>query len=40
LDNTRSSSYIDLVSPKQVVTSKGRFFRPVDAELDELDSSD
>ena len=28
LDNMRSSSYIDLVSPKQVVTSKGRFFNP------------
>ena len=28
LDNMRSSSYIDLVSPKQVVTSKGRFFKP------------
>ena len=28
LDNMRSSSYIDLVSPKQVFTSEGRFFRP------------
>ena len=27
LDNMRNSSYVDLVSPKQVVTSKGRFFR-------------
>ena len=26
LDQTRSGSYIDIVSPKQVVTSKGRFF--------------
>jgi len=28
LDNTRNSSYVDLVSPKQVVTSKGRYFNP------------
>lgn len=28
LDNMRSSSYIDLVSPKQVFTSEGRFFLP------------
>ncbi|MED5453590.1 MAG: hypothetical protein VX961_03580 [Verrucomicrobiota bacterium] len=28
LDNMRSSSYNDLVSPKQVITSKGRFFQP------------
>lgn len=27
LDQTRSSSHIDIVTPKQVVTSKGRFFR-------------
>jgi len=37
LDNMRSSSYIDLVSPKQVVTSKGRFFRPVASLDDSLD---
>ena len=30
LDNMRNSSYVDLVSPKQVVTSKGRFFRHED----------
>ena len=28
LDNTRNSAYVDLVSPKQVVTSKGRYFNP------------
>ena len=27
LDNTRNSAYVDLVSPQQVVTSQGRFFR-------------
>jgi hypothetical protein len=26
LDKTRGSSHIDLVTPKQIVTSKGRFF--------------
>ena len=28
LDNTRNSAYVDLVSPKQVITSKGRYFNP------------
>ncbi|MBA19362.1 MAG: hypothetical protein CMO70_06530, partial [Verrucomicrobiales bacterium] len=37
LDNMRSSSYIDLVSPKQVFTSEGRFFRPVASSDDSLD---
>ena len=32
LDQTRSGSYIDIVSPKQVVTSKGRFFGVANSE--------
>ena len=32
LDQTRASSYIDIVTPKQVVTSKGRFFRVSNSE--------
>ena len=32
LDQTRSSSHIDIVTPKQVVTSKGRFFRAPNSE--------
>ena len=34
LDQTRSSSHIDIVTPKQVVTSKGRFFRVSNSEAD------
>ena len=32
LDQTRSSSHVDIVTPKQVVTSKGRFFRAPNSE--------
>ena len=32
LDKTRGSSHVDIVTPKQVVTSKGRFFRVPNSE--------